>query len=324
MEIRVGDKVSFLNQKGGGIVVKLKDKNIAMVMDDDGFETPYAIKQLVKVHQANVETVIHAQVPTYSLGQQEIALLFVPKDHNNLQACDLDLHLANTSGYNFYFELYQKETDKVLLFSAGQLNHGMTHFVKTIKREEIELYCRMRFQCIFNDTKKMEPLNPFATNIAIKASKFYKDTTYQFSGQVNNKALIFVVAQKEILAGLKQPDFEIPLLNEDKEIIPEKVKSKPHDYARVDIEIDLHIAELLEDFINVSAQQMLAIQMNVFRKELEKAIQLNYASVTFIHGIGKGVLKDAIQQELNNYKGIKHYPANFQRYGNGATKVEII
>jgi dsDNA-specific endonuclease/ATPase MutS2 len=69
---------------------------------------------------------------------------------------------------------------------------------------------------------------------------------------------------------------------------------------------------------------MLAIQMNVFRKELEKAIQLNYASVTFIHGIGKGVLKDAIQQELSTYKGIKHYPANFQRYGNGATKVEII
>ena len=43
MEIRVGDKVSFLNQKGGGIVVKLKDKNIAMVMDDDGFETPDAL-----------------------------------------------------------------------------------------------------------------------------------------------------------------------------------------------------------------------------------------------------------------------------------------
>jgi dsDNA-specific endonuclease/ATPase MutS2 len=51
---------------------------------------------------------------------------------------------------------------------------------------------------------------------------------------------------------------------------------------------------------------------------------LNYGSITFIHGIGKGVLKEAVLKELEDFKGIKFYPANYQKYGNGAIKVEIL
>ena len=38
--MRIGDKVRFLNQTGGGIVVGFNKKGWATVQDEDGFEIP--------------------------------------------------------------------------------------------------------------------------------------------------------------------------------------------------------------------------------------------------------------------------------------------
>lgn len=324
MEFNIGDRVSFLNEIGGGVIVSIKDKQTVMVSDDDGFVSPYLIKRLVKINIPKVAKENDFQLPISNKEQHQISLLFVPKDNSNLMQSDLDLYLVNNSGYHFYFELYFYESDKVLKFASNQINDGMTQLIKTIKREEIEMYCKLRFQCIFNDVKKMEPMYPFSQMINIKASKFYKESSYYFSGFVNNNALVYQLASKEDINRLKQPIFEVNDLPLEKEFKVIEKQSKPNHYLRKDEEVDLHISELLEHQIGLSAIQMLQVQMSVFKKELEKAIQLNYASITFIHGIGKGVLKESILDELKEYKGIKFYPASFQKYGNGATKVEIL
>lgn len=323
MDFKIGDRVSFLNEKGGGIVVSIKDKNTVVVSEDDGFSTPYAVKHLVKVHQSVTATIQDLQIPNLTNEVKLIGLLFVPKDNTNLMSSDLDLQLVNNSGCNFYFELFQFEANKMLLFSSAQLADGMTHFVKTIKREEVEAYCNLKFQCLFNSTKKMLPMHPFAQQVNIKASKFYKHTSYTFSPFVANVAYSNVLANAEDIERVKQQPLELSDQLIDKEFNVTEKQSKPNNYLRKDVEVDLHISEILEDQIGVSTMQLLQIQLNLFKKELEKAIHLNYASITFIHGIGKGVLKQAILKELEEYQGIKYYPASFQKYGSGATKVEI-
>lgn len=324
MDFKVGDRVSFLNEKGGGVVVSIRDKHTVVVSEDDGFSTPYSVKQLVKINNPVSTVVNDVQVPALSYEEKQICLLFVPKDNTDLMHCDFDLQLVNNSGSNLYFELYQTEAGKILLFSYGQLAEGMTHLVKTIKREEIEAYCKLRFQCLFNSNKKMDPMHPLMQHVHIKASKFYKDSSYNFSKFVNNLALQYSLATLQDIERLKQQPLDIEeQLMTDKESKSGIKQSKPNHYLRVDEEIDLHISEILENQIGMSPMQMLQIQLNLFKKELEKAIQLNYASITFIHGIGKGVLKESILRELEGYEGIKYYPASFQKYGNGATKVEI-
>lgn len=325
MNFSIGDRVSFLNEKGGGIIVSIKDKFTVVVSDDDGFTTPYAIKHLVKINVAVVKPEINTvQFPNLAEDDKQIGLVFIPKDNTNLLQCNLDLKVVNNSGSNFYFELYQIENNKLLQFCSGQLADGMTHYVKTINREEIEAFTKIRFQCLFNSAKKMEAIFPLVQELNFKASKFYKESSYTYSKLVSNLALSFVLANTEDLERLKQKSLPDSMELYDKDTVPEEKKSKPNDYLRKDVEIDLHIAEILEDQMGVNPLQLLQIQLNFFKKELDKAIALNYASITFIHGIGKGVLKQAIYAALDKYQGINYYPANFHRYGNGATKVEII
>ena len=46
--VKVGDKVRFLNAVGGGIVRRV-DRDVALVEEEDGFETPVLIKECVVI-----------------------------------------------------------------------------------------------------------------------------------------------------------------------------------------------------------------------------------------------------------------------------------
>lgn len=47
--MKIGDKVRFLNDVGGGIVVGFQGKDLAVVKDEDGFEVPTLIKECVVI-----------------------------------------------------------------------------------------------------------------------------------------------------------------------------------------------------------------------------------------------------------------------------------
>ena len=47
--IKIGDKVRFLNDVGGGVVKNVKSNGIALVEDEDGFEIPCLISDLVAI-----------------------------------------------------------------------------------------------------------------------------------------------------------------------------------------------------------------------------------------------------------------------------------
>ena len=68
---------------------------------------------------------------------------------------------------------------------------------------------------------------------------------------------------------------------------------------------------------------MFNIQLDYFRKTLESAIKNDYRKVTFIHGIGNGVLKNAIIEEMEHYEGIENRMAAISKFGAGAIDVLI-
>ena len=54
--MKIGDKVTFLNDVGGGVVAGFKGKNIVLVEDEDGFQIPTNIHDVVVVSQDNYDT----------------------------------------------------------------------------------------------------------------------------------------------------------------------------------------------------------------------------------------------------------------------------
>ena len=47
-KLRIGDRVKFLNEVGGGIITGIQQNGIAKVLIEDGFELPYPLNELIK------------------------------------------------------------------------------------------------------------------------------------------------------------------------------------------------------------------------------------------------------------------------------------
>jgi len=88
-------------------------------------------------------------------------------------------------------------------------------------------------------------------------------------------------------------------------------------------EVDLHFEELAENDLLPGGYEKLSLQLKHFKKIMDVALQQNIKKVIFIHGTGKGVLKNEIIRELKNYESVKFYDSPRKKYGTGAITVEL-
>ncbi len=91
-----------------------------------------------------------------------------------------------------------------------------------------------------------------------------------------------------------------------------------------EIEVDLHIEELIETSRGMGNAQILAVQMANFKRELNVAIRKKVRKLIVIHGVGEGVLKAEIKHHLYDfYPSMEHHDASYRKYGYGATEILI-
>ena len=55
-DMKIGDTVRFLNEVGGGRVSGFQGKDIVLVEDEDGFDVPMRINEVVVIGDENYET----------------------------------------------------------------------------------------------------------------------------------------------------------------------------------------------------------------------------------------------------------------------------
>jgi dsDNA-specific endonuclease/ATPase MutS2 len=89
-------------------------------------------------------------------------------------------------------------------------------------------------------------------------------------------------------------------------------------------EVDLHLHELIDAYQQKGDHEKLLFQLNYFKKCMDAAILNRIKKVIFIHGVGKGTLKQGILHLLRDYERIRHFDAPFRKYGYGALIVEIL
>ena len=101
------------------------------------------------------------------------------------------------------------------------------------------------------------------------------------------------------------------------------VKEKKSRKDEFVLEVDLHIEKLVPSKRGMSNYDILTLQMETAKRQLDFAIKNRMPKVVFIHGVGEGVLKAELDFMLGRYDNISFQDANYQKYGLGATEVYI-
>ena len=101
------------------------------------------------------------------------------------------------------------------------------------------------------------------------------------------------------------------------------VKEKKSRKEEFVLEVDLHIEKLVPSKRGMSNYDILTLQIETAKRQLDFAIKNRMPKVVFIHGVGEGVLKADLDFLLGRYDNISFQDANYQKYGLGATEVYI-
>lgn len=341
MKLKPGDKVCFLNEKGQGTVIKILSKNMANVSLEDGFEIPFPMDQLVLMPGAQDAEEDEDFTEDYAEENREIAIdiwripkeqgismFFIPENENQMLSSPLNIYLVNHTDYHILFTCSLKNGQEFVNVSSGKVDAAHQLFIKTIERKEIEIWTEVKIDVIFYKETSFASQAPLSKIIKLKGVKFYKESSYTENSFFNEKALAVSITSPmlEDTQWINE-DMHLKLIS-DKQKAGKEPKNISRQHAKnsgiLEMEVDLHIEELLENYGNMSNGEIIQVQLRHFQNTLDEAILNNMTRIIFIHGVGTGRLKNEIHTILKSLDGIRFCDASYQRYGYGATEVTIL
>lgn len=124
---------------------------------------------------------------------------------------------------------------------------------------------------------------------------------------------------------IKVSNFEAFQVKKQKDLPKKKRKKvvKPKERNAPKMEVDLHIHQLTKSTKGLTNFDMLNIQLDAAKRQLEFAINKRIQKVVFIHGVGEGVLKEELHYLFGRYSNVSYSDADYKKYGLGATEVYI-
>lgn len=351
--MKIGDKVRFLSETGGGIVAGFQDKNIVLVEDEDGFQIPVRINDVVVVDTDDYNIKIASEPApkkveedydpadrpvTFKAEPEErkggdalsVYLAFVPIDSKELTKSKFETYLVNDSNYYINYTYLSAESAGWNLRSAGEIEPNTKLFIEEFDHEALNEIERVAVQLIAYKRKKTFIIKSAVdVQIRIDTVKFYKLHTFQVNDFFEQTALIYPVIENDkpvlplVIDAKKLKQEMARKVSDDNKRNLHQSARKPHSKDEP-VVVDLHANELLETTAGMSATDILNHQLDVFRKTIDEYKNKIGTKLIFIHGKGEGVLRHAIIHELNyRYKKYPYQDASFQEYGYGATQITI-
>lgn len=357
--VKIGDMVRYLNAVGGGRVVRIKD-NMAFV-DDEGFETPALIRELVVVRSAEEmaaaapkprENVVAPKpiepVPTKSVDPEpepepveetpdgdsiNVMLAFEAMELKHISDTAYDCFLVNDSNYFLYFTLLSRADgyDGWTARYAGVVEPNFQVLLGNFSRDDVGRFDRLAVQYMaFKRDKEFEMKKPESVEIKVDTTKFFKLHCFRPNVYFETPVLAFDIVRDdkpvrpEVMPNPeKVRDELLRKKNMDRKPVQRRV-SKPKLSPGEPLVIDLHITELIDNTRGLSNADMLNLQVDKFREVMDANLKNHGQKIVFIHGKGEGVLRNALMKELNHrYKNHDVQDASFREYGFGATQVTI-
>lgn len=135
------------------------------------------------------------------------------------------------------------------------------------------------------------------------------------------------VAPESLVRIPEQPGFTVPpgvaaAKEAGRRPAPSRKKGKKERFGPA-MEVDLHIEKLVPDPARLETHEILDLQVDTARRQLEFALRKRLQRLVFIHGVGEGVLREELHTLLRRYEGLRYEDADYAAYGLGATEVYI-
>lgn len=375
---KIGDTVRYLNSVGGGKIVRIEG-NMAYV-DDDGFETPVLVKELVVVlpaghepsnknaslmfdqkafdngrrkepepraEEPRAEEVQLPPAPETAHGDRlNIALAFEPSNLKSLDSSSFNAVLVNDSNYTLLFSFAGRSADMhayKTIFSGKVLPNELIDLAQFTHQSlgEIE---RISLQAIaFKHDREFEAKLPVNFSRRLDLTKFHKLHCFRPGVYFDSPVLEIPVVSGD---SLKMPvdEYDVKALADkyarsadsakgkkagrEKGDTPSKKRqadpaSNPHKLLPP-IEVDLHIAELVDSIAGLSPADMLELQVDTARKTMKENAKRIGQKIIFIHGKGNGTLRKELSKMLGKeYPSATVQDASFREYGFGAMLVTV-
>jgi hypothetical protein len=333
---RTGDKVRFLNDVGGGVISRIVDAGRVYVKDEDDFEIPVNVADIVVVGRETATVTTDDNLSRGFVGNTgidrnsddyELLLAVVPENQSvPAGASDMALYFINDSAFYCMYAVAQYVgKNEVQLLHSGEITPDTKEYLCTLnwsKQKNKTDLCLTWFLYKQGDYRLYPPEQ---TKIELNPAKLIKGASFTENDFFLENACILTVA------AFKKPETELEInpaelekaikQKKDKVLPPPVVKPATPEVE----EVDLHIEELVDSTKGMDNGQMLELQKARFITALELGMVAGTRRMVFIHGVGNGRLKHEIRRLLDTQYSdrVRYQDASFREYGYGATLVEI-
>lgn len=233
--MKIGDKVRFLNEIGGGTIAGFQDKNIVLVEDSDGFQIPTRINDVVVVEQDNStptnkvntkrkESEQHSKSSIISSNRNNIHndysessitfrskpyerkngdalslfLAFVPIDIQEFTNSHFEIFLINDSNYYINFIFLSAEGKAWRIRDWGCIEPNTKMFIEELGRNVLNEMESLSVQGIaYKRDKTFILKTPINQQLCLDTVKFYKLHTFQDNIFFDKKALIYTLIEND-------------------------------------------------------------------------------------------------------------------------------
>jgi hypothetical protein len=247
------------------------------------------------------------------------------------------LYLVNDCNFTLIYHFATKMQGQYTTVDAGLLEPNTKVELEQIQPGgigEMPGYC---FQLLYFKKSASALEEPVQKEIRISPVRFYNSSSFVKNDYFSTPALLIRLVDHPLKAELEKltdkdfrqvtltkeskKEFAVPRLQRGtdmRSLVANEGQQRKSDL----VEIDLHVHQLIDDTRGLTNTDMLKLQMDTFRKELDGAIGSGVKKIVFIHGVGDGVLKNELRRELGRkYSKYPYQDASFREYGFGATMV---
>ncbi|WP_186757510.1 Smr/MutS family protein [Echinicola salinicaeni] len=318
--MNIGDKVRLLHGNEEGTITKISSGGRIEIEIEDGFRIPAMKNEVVVIHETEKQyfgsdgsKAIEKENPlpaAKSIKTSEGLYL----SYVTINDKTLSLHLINNTEKDYVFMASDIFGENSKTLSSGTISALSSKKLDEKSIPQFENWPPLFLQFIPINHRAEKTIAPFEKKVKFKASSFFKNQ--QVAPVTGKKGYLFAIDQQTRALDINKLNQE---LNKGKEEEPVSQQFK-----RPEKQIDLHIEKLTKDHEFMSNTEMLKLQMETFEKNLNYAIATGMDEITFIHGLGNGVLRKEIHKYLSQLENIKYFQdTQKSRFGYGATLVRI-
>jgi len=352
MKLQVGEQVRFLNEAIEGTVRKILNNDRVEVTDEFGFTHTAPEKFLVRVEfhlpekdfnydnkfpEEPQESAVKKprgvapQTIATSLENDETIYAAVSLVNNDSPfSSDIELRLINNCSISIAFTVAKKNDYVRIGITTGVLKPKNELLVGVYSQDELYKFDGFAFQFLFFNEELFKPRPPAEKSIKFSSSDFVESDhweTIKFRDQKTLLMPLYVLGREagvdlnKLIEKYKVEQAEIEKKEKSEAGTRKSKKGEKFVVLNKEKVVDLHIDSLLKDYNGMSNSQIIVHQLNHFLYEMDQAILKHYQKIIFIHGVGEGVLKSAIREELKKFPNIKFADAPVEKFGYGATEV---